>query len=90
MTDPTLVKVIENSFVPLLIINNKGGTDAQILRKYNEPSWNYQVIRFLNSEGKDLIPRRDRVNTKQALAARMIKALEKAGKPVPASLKEVK
>ena len=90
MTDPTIINAVENSFVPLLIINNKGGEDAKILKKYNEPSWNYQVIRFLNSDGKDIIPRRDRVNTKGLLASRMVAVLEKAGKPVPEALKKVK
>lgn len=87
MTDPVIVKTVESSFIPLLIHNNKGGTDAKILKKYGEPAWNYQVIRFLTSEGKDIIPRKDRVNTRTALATRMIHALEKAKQPVPAPLR---
>lgn len=91
MTDPAIIDAVENSFVPLLIINNtRRGNDSQILKKYNEPSWNYQVIRFLDHNGKDVIPRKDGVNVKKLLANRMIQALEKAGKPVPDSLKEVK
>jgi len=87
MTNPAIISTIENSFIPLLIHNNTGGKDALILRKYNEPSWNYQVIRFLTSEGKDIIPRRDGVNTTAALASRMVTALEKSKQTVPANLR---
>jgi len=86
MSNPTLVKVIEESFVPILVHNNSGGTDRQILKKFNEPSWNYQVIRFIDSAEKDIIPRKDRVWTLQPLAQRMKLALEKAKQPVPEDL----
>lgn len=86
MTNPIIVDAVENSFVPLLTINNKKGKDAEILKKYNEPAWNYQVVRFLNADGKDLIPRRDNINTQHALSTRMISALEKAKQPVPKTL----
>ncbi len=81
LSDPAVVKSIEENFVPLLIHNNKGGKDAEILNKYNEPAWNYQVVRFLDSDGKDLIPRKDRVWTAEALNPRIKAALQKAGKP---------
>jgi len=89
MTDPIIVDAVENSFIPLLIINNKGGEDAKLLKKYNEPAWNYQVIRFLNSAGKDIIPRKDKVNTRAMLTQRMVSALTKAKQPVPKSLKNL-
>ena len=89
MTNKTIISTIENSFVPLLIHNNTGGEDAKILKKYNEPSWNYQVIRFLTSDGKDIIPRKSSVNTLKALSTRMVDALEKAKQPVPAELKKL-
>ncbi len=87
MTHPIIVDAVESSFVPLLIHNNQGGADAVILKKYNEPAWNFQVIRFLTSNGKDIIPRKDQVNTRKALAARMVMALEKAKRPVPKALR---
>ncbi len=89
MTNPSLVKAIENSFIPVLIYNNRPGKDAAILRRYNEPSWNYQVIRFLDKKGKDIIPRRDGVWTTTALATRMIEALEKSKLPVPDDLRKL-
>ncbi len=85
LSDPAIVKSIETDFVPLLIHNNKGGRDAEVLKKYNEPAWNYQVVRFLDSSGKDLIPRKDRVWTTKELRPRMDAALKKAGKPQAAA-----
>lgn len=81
LSDPDVVKSIEENFVPLLIHNNKGGKDAEILRKYDEPAWTFQVVRFLDSQGKDLIPRKDRVWTAAELKPRIKAALEKAEKP---------
>lgn len=86
MTDPTVVDIIENHFIPLLVINNTGGKDKEILQKYKEPAWNYQVIRFVDSQGKDIIPRKDKVRKTLPLLQRMKLALEKAKRPVPASL----
>ncbi len=79
--DPAVVKAIEENFTPLLIHNNKTGRDAEILKRFNEPAWNFQVVRFLDSNGRDLIPRKDRVWDATALTARMNAALEKAGQP---------
>lgn len=87
LSNPTLVEVIETSFVPVAIFNNRGGKDKEILQRFGEPSWNYQVVRFLNEQGKDLIPRKDRVWSVPALAARMVDALEQAKQPVPEKLR---
>lgn len=86
MTNPIIVDAVENAFIPLLTINNNASDKAQ-LKKFKEPAWNYQVIRFLNDSGKDIIPRKDRVWTTKALVPRMIQALEKSKQPVPASLR---
>lgn len=83
LSDPLVVDAIENEFTPLLIHNNSGGKDAEILKRYNEPAWNYQVVRFLDSKGKDLIPRRDQVWTTAPLVDRMILALDQAKRPIP-------
>lgn len=87
MTDPLIIDAVENSFVPLLIHNNRKGKDTEVLKKYKEPAWNYQVIRFLTKDGKNIIPRHDKINTKLALSSRMIQALETAKQPVPATLR---
>ena len=48
--------------------------------KYNEPAWNFQLVRFLDSDGNDLIPRKVRVWTADELNPRIKAALEKARK----------
>ena len=83
MSHSPIVEAVQREFLPVLIYNNRRGKDAEILERYGEPAWNYQVIRFLDGEGNDLIPRKDRVWTRDTLASRMIQALEVAGRPVP-------
>lgn len=67
LTHPFIVEAIETYFVPLAIYNNKGGTDADVLRKFDEPSWNNPVARIIdpNSE-KDIT---QRLNGKYDLAS---------------------
>ena len=77
------MEAIQEAFVPLLIINNRPGADAKILKRFGEPAWNYQVVRFLTAKGKDLIPRKDQVWTTGPLARRMIASLKVAKRPVP-------
>ncbi|MEO0454392.1 MAG: VPGUxxT family thioredoxin-like (seleno)protein, type 2 [Verrucomicrobiota bacterium] len=86
LSNPELATVIENSFVPLLIYNNRGGKDAALLKQYREPSWNFQVIRFLDEKGKDLIPRKDRVWETKPLAQRMIQVLQSLDREIPNEL----
>ena len=84
LTNPSLVKAIETEFIPVLVYNNRtGGTDEILLKRYKEPSWNYQVIRFLNADGNDIIPRKDRIWTLGGVAKRMIEALTAVKRPVP-------
>jgi len=86
LSDPRIVESIESAFVPLAIYNNQGGKDREVLRKYNEPAWNYQVVRFLDSDGTDIIPRKDRVWSSDGIAERMIQTLKEAGRPIPDKL----
>jgi hypothetical protein len=78
LSDPEVVRTIEENFIPLLIPNNQPGKDEEVLKRFDEPAWNFQVIRFLNAGGKDLIPRKDLVWKKPELMQRMRDALEKA------------
>jgi len=88
MTNPIVVGASENHFVPVLVVNNKaGGKDAKTLSKFNEPSWNYQVMRFINKDEKDIIPRKDQVWTTLPYLTRMQEALEKQEKEAPRYLK---
>jgi len=89
LSNPIIVDAIESEFVPLLIHNNSPGRDAEVLAAFGEPAWNFQVVRFLDATGADIIERRDRVWETGPLAARMVNALETAGRDVPDYLRLV-
>lgn len=57
LSNPLVVDVIENYFVPLAIFNNKGGEDKKVLEKYKEPSWNNPVVRIVDSKGENIAKR---------------------------------
>ena len=87
---PLIVDAIEEEFVPLAIFNNvASGHDREILKRFKEPTWNYQVMRFIDSKGKDIIPRKDRVWTPSGTAERMLQALKSAKRPTPDYLRTV-
>jgi len=89
LTNPVLVEAIENEFIPVLVYNNRpGGRDRELLNRFQEPAWNYQVIRFIDAAGHDVIPRKDRIWTTSGVASRMIEALTAANRPVPQYLKD--
>lgn len=74
----------------MLVYNNRSsGIDKKLLKRFQEPAWNYQVIRFLDADGNDIIPRKDRVWTLKGVAARMIEALTAANRPVPQALRDL-
>lgn len=87
LSHPLIVEAIETEFEPLLIHNNASGADAEVLRRFGEPAWNYQVVRFLDASAHDLIPRKDQVWSIGPLAERMVAALSKAGRASPLYLK---
>ena len=87
MSHPLIVDTVESEFTPLLIHNNKGGRDLEVLQRFGEPAWNYQVVRFFNAEAEDIIPRKDQVWDTGGIAGRMVAALTQAKRPVPAYLK---
>ena len=86
MSNPLLVEAIETEFTPLLIHNNKGGRDAEVLKRFGEPAWNYQVVRFLSAQAEDIIPRKDQVWDTSGIAERMIATLTQTKRPVPTYL----
>lgn len=83
LSNPWIVEAVENEFYPVLVYNNRGGKDRQLLERFGEPAWNFQVVRFLNGQGQDIIPRKDRVWTVRHLASRMIETLQVTNRPVP-------
>jgi hypothetical protein len=87
LSHPVLVDAIMSEFTPLLIHNNGSGKDAAALKRFSEPAWNYQVVRFFDSAANDIIPRRDRVWDVKGIADRMMATLQKLERPVPVYLK---
>ncbi|HUR31595.1 MAG TPA: VPGUxxT family thioredoxin-like (seleno)protein, type 2 [Saprospiraceae bacterium] len=75
LSHPLIVEAIETHFVPLAIYNNKGGDDAAILKKFNEPAWNNPVVRIVDEKGKDLIPRLSGNYSPQGLSSAMTNVL---------------
>lgn len=89
LSHPLLVEAIEDEFVPVLVYNNRGGKDKKLLQRFGEPAWNYQVVRFLDVDGRDLIPRKDRVWTTGEIAERMMAALKVSKREIPRYLEGV-
>lgn len=76
LSHPLIVEAIEDYFVPVVIYNNKGGADAEVLKYYKEPSWNNPVVRIVNSEKKNLIPRVSGNYSELAVVQAMLQALD--------------
>lgn len=77
---------METEFIPVVVHNNKGGRDAELLERYGEPSWNNPVMRFVDAKGKDLILRRDGVWDTHGITKRMVASLKAAKREVPGYL----
>ena len=86
MSHPLLVEAIESEFVAVAIYNNRPGRDAEILGRYQEPAWNYPVMRFVDASGADILPRRDRIWDAAGVAHRLVEALRAAGREPPGYL----
>ena len=83
LSHPLMVEAIENEFVPLAIYNNKGGHDGQILKRYNEPSWNNPVVRIVDSKGVDIVSRVSGNYSSKGLFTAMQRALIQSNLPIP-------
>ena len=87
LTHPLIVELIADRFVPIAIFNNHPGRDAEILRRYEEPSWNNPVVRFLGPDGVELLPKlADRYDA-LGLHEKIIAVLEILGHDVPGYLR---
>ena len=46
------VETTLDTFIPVLVYNNRSsGMDGELLDRFDEPAWNFQVIRFLDRDG---------------------------------------
>ena len=71
------------------MVYNNQAQDKALMKRFKEPAWNYQVVRFLDAEAKDIIPRKERVGGLPGLAKRMSEALKKKKLKVPEALKKL-
>lgn len=84
LSHPLIVEAIEDEFIPVVVFNNRSsGPDKQLLDRFRERAWNYQVIRFLDSSGKDIVVRKEGIWSVGAVAYRMIETLKKQNRPIP-------
>ena len=83
LSHPLIVEAIESYFVPVCIYNNKGGKDADALKRFQEPAWNNPVVRIVRSNYEDLVPRMANFNAPEQLVSGMRQALEAGRTPVP-------
>ena len=83
LTHPLMIEVIENEFIPLAIYNNKGGKDAEILRKYNEPSWNNPVAHFIDSNGNNIISKLANNYEPLSMYNKIVEVLQKTKGEIP-------
>ena len=83
LSHPLIVEAIESEFIPLAIYNNKGGEDARVLKYFGEPSWNNPVVRIVDTNKKDLIPRLNRNYSAAGLVDAMVRALDVHNRVAP-------
>ena len=86
LTHPLIVEAIETEFIPLCIFNNKSGHDAEILKRYNEPSWNNPVVRIVDSRGENIVSRVNGNYSSAGLTGKMCDALISVDGKAPAYL----
>lgn len=80
---PLLVEAAETLFEPVAIRNNVDGYEGEVRESFEEPSWNNPVVRFVDAERRDVVPREDGVWKTGPLLGRMAAALEAAERDVP-------
>ena len=82
-----MIEAAEELFVPSCIYNNtEGDADAKVRERYDEPAWNYPVVRVVDHKGEDLIPRVADQWHMAGMTGAMTAGLEAAKVEVPAYL----
>ncbi|MCB9316770.1 MAG: thioredoxin family protein [Lewinellaceae bacterium] len=86
LSHPLIVEAIESHFVPVCIYNNKGGKDAEALKKFNEQAWNNPVVRIVGKDYSALSPRIFDFRSSAVLVTGMLQAMRARGLEAPAYL----
>ena len=84
LTHPLLVEAAQELFVPACVYNNtKDDADAKVLKSFGERAWNNPVVRFLNADRKDMIPKVHKDWGLARLSGAMVDALKAAKREAP-------
>lgn len=75
LSHPQIAEAAEDLFVPMCVYNNVEGEDAEVLEAFGEPSWNNPVVRIVDLDGEDLVPRNGEDWTVSGVAEAMLEAL---------------
>lgn len=78
-----LVLGLSREFIPVVVFNNVKGKDRDILRRFTEPAGNNPVLRFLDADERDLLPRKEGVWETDAILKRMCQALRQTDRDLP-------
>ena len=84
LSHPLMVEIIEDQFIPLAIHNNKGGEDARILKLFKEPSWNNPVVRIIDGQSNNIVPRLSGNYSASGLLNNLKESLNKKKQKTPA------
>ena len=83
LSHPLVVEAIEDEFIGVVVRNNVGGEERRVLESFGEPTWNNPVVRFLDHERRDLVPRYATKWSTASLVQSMKAALRSANRDVP-------
>ncbi|MBL8745150.1 MAG: thioredoxin family protein [Phycisphaerae bacterium] len=86
LTHPLIVEAAEDLFVPVAVFNNIEGADRAVLKSFNEPEWNNPVVRIVDAQRTELVPRVDGDYSPRGVVLAMAAALRKTGRAVPGYL----
>lgn len=90
LSHPLIVEAIETYFVPLAIHNNKSGKDAEVLKFYQEPAWNNPVVRIVDVNKENVLPRFSGKYQTLDVLNYILFALDKRGIVIPTYLQLLK
>jgi hypothetical protein len=83
LSHPLIVEAIEDNFVPLAIFNNHKGHDLDILKQFEEASWNNPVVRIVNMNGQDIVDRLSGQYFPLGLVTTILRAMETRSISIP-------
>ena len=83
LSEPLMVDLIEECFVPLAIFNNVSGADAEVLDQFGEAAWNNPVSYFLSATGQVIGAKLENRYDALAMLDRVIGTLRALGREIP-------